>query len=286
MKTFLVPTDFSDNSRRALAYACDLARRVDARVVVCHVYDKTSFLPGFNASEQQAYKEEAQQKLNDLIASANSEGVQTETLVRKGDTADEIAGAIEAYGVSLVVMATAGGKSFTKRVFGTTTEAIAKRGLCPVLALPESGTIKPIEHIVYAADFENGDQVTALQLVQLKELFNASLTFLHIKSKKQPDYIDDEYVKQGLLEQFPQAEIQFIEIANDDVAEGITRFVQENNTSLLAFTILHRHFLERVTHNSVSNKLLQNLNLPMLALPENGTLLDLKRQTDSETRRA
>ena len=283
MKTFLVPTDFANNSLRALEYAYDLAREVDARVVVCHIYDK-AFLPGFSYAMEQAYKEEAQKRMRQFLSKANSRDVATETVMRGGNVVDEIAKAIEEFGVSLVVMATAGGKNLKERVFGTRTEAIAKRGLCPVLVLPEGGTIKPIEHIVYAADFENGDQVTALQLLQFKELFNSTLTFLHIKSKKQPDLIDDEYVKGELMKQFPQAEIQFVEVANDDVVEGISRFVQENETSLLAFTMLDRIFLEKITHNSVSTKLLRNLNLPMLALPESGTLLDLQRHADSEIR--
>lgn len=77
------------------------------------------------------------------------------------------------------------------------------------------------------------------------------------------------------MTQFPEAEIQFVEVAIDNVAGGLARFVQENNTSLLAFTILNRTLLERVTYNSVSNKLLRNLNVLMLALPDNETLLDL-----------
>ncbi|MEJ8803887.1 universal stress protein [Pontibacter sp. H249] len=283
MKTFLVPTDFTDSSLRALDYAFDLAKEVDARVVVCHIHDK-ALVPGFSSAMDKAHKEEAQQEVNRFIGKAKNTGAEIETVIRGGNVVDEIAKAIEEFGVSLVVMATAGGKGFKERFFGTRTEAIAKRGLCSVLVLPENGPIKPIEHIVYAADFENGDQVTVLQLMQLKELFSATLTFLHVKSKNQPDLIDDEYVKQELIKQFPQADIQFVEIANDDVVEGISRFVQEANTSLLSFTMLNRIFLEQMTHNSVSAKLLRNLNLPMLALPENGRLLDLQRNANSERR--
>ncbi|MBC5991950.1 universal stress protein [Pontibacter cellulosilyticus] len=283
MKTFLVPTDFSDSSLRALNHACRLAIEVDAKVILCHIYDKSA-LPSFGIAREKAHSEEAQQKMSNFLANSQCEGAMIETVMRGGNVVDEIVNAIDELGVSLVVMATAGGKGLKEKYFGTRTEAIAKRGLCSVLVLPENGPIKPIEHIVYAADFENGDQVTVLQLMQLKELFNATLTFLHIKSKNQPDLIDDEYVKEELIKQFPQADIQFVEIANDDVVEGITRFVQETNTSLLSFTMLNRIFLENITHNSVSAKLLRNLNLPMLALPENGRLLDLQRNADSERR--
>lgn len=285
MINFLVPVDFSDNSLRALEYAVGLAEKSGANVVVCHVQNKGSFLSGLKGAGQQDEKVEARQKMNSFLASLTyPAAAMPETILREGDTVDEIAGAIEEYGVSLVVMGTGGGKTFKKRIFGTTAEAIAKRGICPILVIPENGIMKPSQHIVYAADFENGDQVTTMQLVQLKELFNASLTFLHVKSEKQPDYIDDNYIKDSLMKQFPQADINFVEIRNDDVAEGISNYVQANDTNLLAFTILNRNFFENLTHSSVSAKLLHSLNLPMLALPENGTILNLQ-QRNSESGR-
>lgn len=282
MKTFLVPVDFSGNSVRAIEYAIDLALRADAEVVILHTLERTAILPGLDTSKS---REEAAGKLEALIDRGNAANVPVRYIITEGSATGEIGRAIEELGVTLVIMGTGGAKNFTKKMFGTTTESVAKRGLCPVLAIPEGAEIKPIEHIVYAADFENGDQVTAMQLVQLKELMNASLTFLHINSGSQDNFIDNEYIKRELVKQFPQAEINFVEIEEKDVAEGISKYVHENGANLVAFTILNRIFLDKIMHSSVTSRLLQNLNVPMLALPENGTLLDLPKRDRSETNR-
>ena len=36
--TILVPTDFSDNARNAAVYAAQLAKKLDARLVLLHAY--------------------------------------------------------------------------------------------------------------------------------------------------------------------------------------------------------------------------------------------------------
>ncbi len=282
MKTLLVPVDFSENALRALEYAVDLATRTDAEVVVLHTLERTNVLPGLDNSRN---IEEVEAKLDTLLARVKTENVTVRYIIREGSATNEISKAVEQLGVTLVVMGTGGAKNFTKKMFGTTTESIAKRGLCPVLAIPEGAEIKPIEHIVYAADFENGDQVTAMQLLQLKELMNASLTFLHIKSGSQQNYIDNDYIKEELVKQFPGAEISFVEIEEKSIADGISKYVHENGANLVAFTILNRIFLDKIMHSSVTSRLLQNLKVPMLALPENGTLLDLQRRDKAETNR-
>ena len=282
MKTLLVPVDFSDNAVRALQYAIELAIQATAEVVVLHSLEIVPSLPGLEHNRE---TDEAHQKLSTLINQVNQGNAQVRYIVTGGDTTGDIRKAINELGVTLVVMGTGGAKNFARKMFGTTTEAIAKLGLCPVLAIPEGADIKPIRQIVYAADFENGDQVTAMQLMQLKQLLNASLTFLHIHNKRQANYIDDEYINEELTKQFPEAEINFVEIDAENIAEGISKYAYESSADLVAFTILNRMFYEKIVHSSVTSQLLKKLKLPMLALPENGNLLELQKRNSTEMNR-
>ncbi|MDX5421044.1 MAG: universal stress protein [Hymenobacteraceae bacterium] len=282
MKTLLVPVDFSDNALQALNYAVDLAAKSRSRVLVCHVFETKAVLPGLASYVKGEFRRDAEQDMRSFVERIDMGNVPVETVVVEGDTVREVTRLMEENGVTLVVMGTGGGKSLAKKMFGTTAEAIAKKGLCPVLVIPQGAAVTPITNIVYAADFENGDEVTTMQLLQVKDIFNANLTFLHIKSSRQPDHIDDEYIKENLRRNFPQVDFNFVEIRNDNVAEGIADYVKANDISLLAFTMLSRHVLERVTHISVTSKLLHNLKVPMLAFPENGTLLDLKDEERAE----
>ncbi|MFD2512282.1 universal stress protein [Pontibacter locisalis] len=278
MKTYLVPVDFSDTSRLALEYALDLAIKTEARVLAIHVYEVAAVLPGFAEVMMQETLRETEKEMSAFLSGIDHRGASLSTIVREGGVVGEISKAIKELNISLVIMGTGGGKNLAKKLFGTTTEAVAKKGLCPVLVIPEGAVIKPIEHIVYAADLENGDELTVLQLLQFKKLFNASITFLHIENDKQPNYIPNEYIKENLQQLYPEAGLRFIEIKQKEVAEGISDFVQAHETSLLAFTIINRHLVDRIGHTSVTSRLLHNLKLPMLALPENGILLDIRQR--------
>ncbi|QCR22559.1 universal stress protein [Pontibacter sp. SGAir0037] len=282
MKTLLVPVDFTDNALRSLEFAIEIARIANASVLTCHIYELSAVTPGLAEIVRKEFRLEEQAKMNSFLNRVDYKGVAVKTLLREGDTVSEICSIIAEKEIALVVMGTGGGKSLVKKVFGTTAQAIAKKGLCPVLVIPAKAEIKAIESIVYAADFENGDEVSTSQLLKLKELFQASLIFLHIESEKQPNYIDNEYIKANLQANFPNETFEFVEIKNRNVAQGIADYVQQHNTSLLAFTVLGKQLWERVLYGSVTSKLLQNLNIPMLALPENGIFLDLKKQNTAE----
>jgi nucleotide-binding universal stress UspA family protein len=173
-------------------------------------------------------------------------------------------------------MGTTGGKNFLEKFFGTTTESIIKKGFCPVIAIPERAPLDLIENIVYASDLENEEEITIMQLLQVKKLFKAPITILHVKCISQPDLVVNETIKNNLVKCYSAEEFIFVEKEDIDVAEGLTRYVQEHNISMLAFSVLHRNFWENMFHNSVTSKLLHELNLPMLALPKQGWLLDLR----------
>lgn len=284
MKTYLVPVDFSENSLRALEYAVDLASRAMAKIIVCHVYEVPASMPGFSDFVVKESKRENQQRMEEFLYHVNTAGVPVETVLREGSTVVEICDVTDEHNVSLVIMGTGGGKNIVKKLFGTTTEAVAKRAQCPVMAIPERAAIKPIEHIVYAADLENGDELTVSQLLHFKKIFNATLTFLHVHNAKQPAYRANNFIKENLQQQYPQAELAFVDIENKHVMEAISEYALANNTSLLAFTMQNKHFLEKIGHSSVSSRLLHHLKLPMLALPEDGILLDIESRDSNSSK--
>ncbi len=283
MKALLVPVDFSDNALRSLEFAIAVARKSYTKVLVCHFYELSSVLPGLTEALRRECRKAALLDMKRFLEKVDSSNVVLETIVSEGDTVEEIGNIVEEEDVTLIVMGTGGGSSFVKRLFGTTAQKVAKKGMCPVLVIPDTTAIRPIESIVYAADFENGDEVTAMQLLKVTALFNASLTFLHVKSERQPDYIDDAAIKENLIRHFPYQPFSFVEIKSRHIAEGISCYVQAHNTSLLAFTILNKPLWEKVEYGSVTKKLLQQLKTPMLALPENGVLLELQYQHAYET---
>ena len=286
MKTILVPTDFSVPAFKALYYALDLAQKTKYKVLVCHVYQVAL---GFNGDPQlasQEFRREAQKEMDNFvadIAEPTRTAVGLETMLKDGNIVGELCRIIEEQDIALIVMGTTGGNNMLKKLFGTTTETIIKQSRCPVLAIPEGGSFAPIKNIVYASDFENCEEIPIGQILQVKELFESSLSILHVKSEVQPDLVDDEDIKNDLIKCYPDEKFNFVQIDNRDVAAGLEKYVREHQSTLLAFTILPRRWWESLFHNSITSRLIKNLKLPMLALPKTGKLLNFDNYQGSAT---
>ena len=282
MKNILVPTDFSIPALKALQFALDLTLKTKACLMVCHIYSAPSAFTGDPEYMDRQFRWEAQKEMNAFLESVDSHTRATvglKIILKEGHIVNVLSRVIEENKVALVVMGTTGGKNILERFFGTTTESIIKKSLCPVLAIPEKFMFNPVENIIYATDFEKREELSMMQLLQVKELFQASLTVLHVKSEVQPDLIDDEEIKADLKNSFPQENFRFVQIADNEVAACLIKYVREQKNTLLAFTIIHRPLWHKLFHSSLISRLLHQLQVPMLALPQVGRLLDLRNNT-------
>lgn len=279
MTTFLVPTDFSEPAKKALFFALDLAHKAKARVLLCHVYHKStpllSHLPASSETARQHALEQMQGFL-EAVQAAPYDAVSVDFLLKEGHIISVLSEAIAENQVALVIMGTQGANNRLERLFGTNTEALAKEGKCPVLAVPEQAALQPITQMVYATSMERDETWALQQLVPLRQLLTAQLTLLHVHSQDQLDLVDDQEIKDQLQLRFPQEELRFATVEQENVAEGIARYVETHPTHLLAITMLEQGFWDRVLQDSITVALLQRLQIPMLVLPEKGKVLNFQ----------
>ncbi|GAB2533355.1 universal stress protein [Rufibacter soli] len=285
MKIFLVPTDFSLHAKKALLFALDLAHRSNARLLVTHVYPSPKAMVGSSGTTSEEVRQQALQRMQAFLEDVPINEhltVPLDFILKEGHIIHRLCLLIEQNNVALVVMGTQGAHSQMKKFLGTNTESLAKRGLCPVLAVPEQASLEPVKHIVYSSSLEHDESLAMYQLLQVKNAFKAQLTILHVNSEDQLDLVDDTEIKTQLRVEFPEEDFRFDTIDEEDVATGIMAYVKTHPTDLLAFTMLHHDFWDRIFLDSVTVKLLQSLHLPMLVIPENGKKLDLLQKVAHE----
>jgi universal stress protein A len=130
IRRIAVPTDFSPESEKAVAYAAALARRMGSALYLVHVLE-----------HPHSYHE-ARERLA-MLASRLAIGTRRLALdVRTGDPAEGIAEAAERYGTDLIVMATHGRTGLSHVVSGSVAEEVIRRTECPVLVLRGSGKVR------------------------------------------------------------------------------------------------------------------------------------------------
>lgn len=134
-KHILVPTDFSEYSRHAVAKALELRALFDAKLTVLHVvnYLPPDFIAGQSgAASTPQIIERATQYLAEWSAQAGL--AEAEQLVVNGPAGREIIGTAKKKNVDLIVIGTSG-EGGMKRLLGSTTRSVMHDAPCDVLSV-------------------------------------------------------------------------------------------------------------------------------------------------------
>jgi universal stress protein A len=141
IRKILVPVDFSEHSREALRYACDLAGRYGAALTLLHVLELPPRTAGpdgyllFEAEAGDALREPLEQQLHLLQQELTAGGTTSDARLIPGRPASEIVRAAAEGGYDLVVMGTHGRTGLGRALLGSVAERVVRRARCPVLTV-------------------------------------------------------------------------------------------------------------------------------------------------------
>lgn len=142
IQQILVPTDFSEYSKKALKYAVSIAEQLGAKITLLHVVESLAasypyagypfvvepdeIVSAARATANQICKEE---KINPQLI--------RETLVQEGISYREIVETAKALKMDLIIIATHGRTGLANVLLGSTTERVVRHAPCPVLVVRE-----------------------------------------------------------------------------------------------------------------------------------------------------
>jgi nucleotide-binding universal stress UspA family protein len=145
IRHILVPTDFSDGSRRALETALDLAHDTGARVTLLHVHHvPASVFPDvilpMTPELMRDVERSVDHVLEHLVEEARQHGVEADFHTVFGTTHLEICKSAEDVGADLIVIGTHGRSGLSHVLLGSVAEKVVRKAPCPVL------TVRPQMH--------------------------------------------------------------------------------------------------------------------------------------------
>ncbi len=270
MKKILVAIDFSEASRNATHYAANLAKSIDAELVLLNSFfvaipsgDFPGYLPTSFAEllqQQEALMQTEIEQLSKTIP------VKMEGFVRAGMAADVIADVAAELEADLVVMGMKGGGS-SNAFFGSTVISAARKTPKPLLIIPDQVTYKHILQICFAADFGKWpNEENYKTLVEIMRMYNARINIVHvekIEAKMSADMVSGK-IRADLL--FDKVDHNFHTIINDSVEKGVSDFLAENPANMLVM-VAHKHnFLERLFGTVHTKLMAYQTDLPLLVL--------------------
>jgi nucleotide-binding universal stress UspA family protein len=182
----LVPTDFSDVSRRALEYAKTLAKPGNSELLLAHVSPVANLITSPEAAWIDAAEIEGleEQELEQRGAALRSEGYRARTISLMGPLCDQLLSTIKEYKVDLIVLGTHGRKGVERLLLGSDAEALLRHAHCPVISIGpgvEENKTWHLREVICATTLEphSGEVVAYAQKLALQH--GAGLILLHVK---------------------------------------------------------------------------------------------------------
>ena len=272
MKKILVTTDFSASSKAGLRFAIQLAEQTQAELVFFHCFQ--ALIPTTIKREriEDALSEQGDEyllKLEHFVRKIHKamDGTAEKHRCVVVESLDPVAAILDyanKHGFHYICMCTQGAGAMRK-VIGTMTASVMQKSTIPVLVVPHTYRVKPIQKILYASDMENFDKEMAL-VAAFATSAKATTDVAHFYFPGKIS-LDRQSLEQMWRVKYPQLGQVFLQQFNLDKKfpaqlEPVTK--KAKPSLLVFFTHPKRTWFDKFFANSVSESVSYVTKLPML----------------------
>lgn len=258
MKSILVCTDFSPGSKNAIRYAAKLAAALEAELILLHVI----YRPG-----QPSLTKQQDVEINAKLVLAATDLRKTHKIKvrsekREGIPVEEIIALAKKLRVTLIVT----GAKETAAGSGLVYD-LMHAALFPVLAVPMGCTFTPYHEIVLAMDPKSRNNFDDSILLTLIAAFHSQLVITAVT---------DPGTKEKTLKDASMAavEMRYAElmhmlqvVEHSSLEKGVQIAIRDNDAELLVIIPHRNHYIDRMMSHTKTQKVLKNINVPLLTLP-------------------
>lgn len=278
MKTILFPTDFSKAAEKSFIYALKFANKIGASITTLHVY-KLPDIKGVNLPKTlmriyesidletfENYKSNVPQ-LHEIAKVNNLGSVPIYHIMEEGETIPTIQTVATKNKADMIIMGTKGATGLKEIFIGSVAASLLEKAPCPVLVVPEKAVFDgKIDNIAMTTSFKKEEEEALRTVLALAGLFQAEVHCVNIDlAHVEPVLKRMEVFKSGFKD---EKNIHFEVLDSIDLEETINNFLHEKKIDLLAMlTHRRKRFLEKLFSYSLTKKMANHLDTPVLAMP-------------------
>jgi len=287
-KRILVAVDFSSYSMKACQVAFNIAREINAKVKILHVYHNLYFptrIPFADALKRDGEPDildRSRKKMLDLcteidkkITEGRFPSVNYSYSLREGLVEEEVQSFIKEYKPILLFLGTKGISNSGNDLLGSVTADIIEMTNVPVMAVPENSPIENIDDIKHIAFFTN---LQERDLISFDYMAGFSLLYKHLRitlvhvnvaNNKNRERVEVELLglKEFFNKKYPGLNIESKLISGDkNIIPDIKDFFTREEVSIVALNTRRRNLWGRIFIPSVSRKMLSSFDVTLLAL--------------------
>lgn len=275
MKNILVPTDFSDNAKKALDMAVNISKRVGCTIhlinFVHHPIYKDFAVTG-DVTQKVDTDEIAitmellkynKSRLASLASDLAEENIYIHTEIVDDTSAHGIDNYIKDNDIDLTIMGSSHQNSLIERISGTKAEQVTDESKCPVLTVHKNMSVDKFKNIVVWVK-PNQKYKRQQSLEKLRSFIAAFDAKVHLAVVSHKDSHDLAMEIKEFANNFGLEDYSINVIKNSSDEEGLLKFAHEINAGLIvSFKEGSPGIFRLFTHN-VSDELIRHADIPVV----------------------
>ncbi|CAM3544963.1 universal stress protein [Flavobacterium gelidilacus] len=276
MKRILFPTDFSDVATNAFVYALELAKIIDAEIIVLHTFQMpiidyqyfpqnySQLFDSFELATFEMFKDEIP-KLRTLAEKRNLEHINLYHKLMDGALTSNIKDCIVEEKIDFVVMGTAGASGWKEFFIGTNTGDALTSVSVPLLSVPLEAKYKNINNICFTTRYRDKDIKALQSVLQIAKLMKAEVKCLYVQSLTSD--VNEEKIETW-KKLFADEQVTFFVESSEYIEETIIEFLDFHEIDILAMANYKRSFFVELFTTHLTEKLSYKTEIPILVIQE------------------
>lgn len=255
MLNILYPTDFSNHSKEALAYAIDLTKLIDGRMHIISVAHR----------DVDAAKIQMNNLLSGLEILETNDNLICAQII-KGKFLPSIKEYVTNNDIDLVAMATLGNKDIENIVFGSETKKVASKLTIPLLAIPQDAkAFSNSEKIILALDNKIEEKESTFLLAKhIAQVLDLQIDIIHFEGSDEYDLPVDPLIVEYIGNSLGEVVVN----KYDNFLEGIEDYSSKNNVGLIMMVRRPSGYLRNLLNFSNTTQELAYTDIPLMILPD------------------
>jgi len=278
MKQILLPTDFSENSWNAIAYAVQFFAKEKCHFYLLHIdrpvtVSSTPTVCGMPMDVMNAtctvHTKERLKKLQKRIHTTfpKDDSHRFFTLSEHGSFIETIRRQVDEKGIDMIVMGTKGASGLKKLLIGSNAGNVITKVKCTTLIVPENATYMPVEEIAFPTDYSLPFELGHLQpIADVLERFKAALRVLHISITSE-SLSNNQLKNKDLLEEFfSHQPITYHFEKNSKIEQAIQAFIEKQQVTMIAMVAKNLNYFQQILFHSKIKNISYHTDIPFLVM--------------------
>ena len=274
MKNILVPTDFSENCKKAEELGIEMAKLYNSEIHFFHLINTPVNWVELDKEKEKRYPETVKQigiakaSLRELEKKAERQGLECRTFLEFDGGQANILKHSGHFHHDFIVTGSSGTRGGIRELMGSNVEKIVRKADVPVVVVKDEEVSFPFKDIVFVSDFLQDVSDVFKQVISIAEKCGAHIHLLRVNTQT-----DFNSIEQGLdpikefLKKFPDLDNFSMNVYNEqDVETGINNFLRYKNADLIAMCTHGRTGFLTLFSKSIAEGVTNHSELPVMTI--------------------